>query len=183
MRVLFAEKTPATGDQAKKPGERDAWKEIRRGNPLAGGRRGQLPFRGTDIRTAAKEGAGIGDRKGFRERRIGPRREIDIRLVGTMAGQYCQAMFTLGDRGSNGRKARVDAGDARGRTRDVELFAYSGITSQLREPKSLALIGEASIGDRQLLLQSAKLEVVACHLGCHDHAHIIERGLESFGRG
>src|SRR5258708_35101036 len=37
MRVLLAEETPATGDQAKKPGDRDTRKEIGRGNPLASG--------------------------------------------------------------------------------------------------------------------------------------------------
>ena len=47
-----------------------------------------------------------------------------------------------------------------------------------RQPQRLPLVGEAALGDRELLLQAAQLEVVARDLRGHAHPHVVERRVE-----
>ena len=83
-------------------------------------------------------------------------------------------MFALSDCRSDRRKAGFDCRNTRRGARDVELFPHSRVASELCETKRLALIGETPLGNGQLLLQTAQLEIVACDLGGDDHTNVIE---------
>ena len=90
-------------------------------------------------------------------------------------------MLTLRDRTSDGRDAGFDRRHARRRTRNVLLLTDAGIAPDLREAQRLALVDQAPLGHRELLLEAAQLEVVARHFRRHAHAHIVDVGLEALG--
>ena len=81
------------------------------------------------------------------------------------------------------RQPGVDGRHPRGGAGHVLLLAEAGVAPHLGEPQRLALVGQAALEHRQLLLQAAQLEVVARHLGRHDHAHVLERRVEALGVG
>ena len=90
-------------------------------------------------------------------------------------------MLTLRDRTADGRDAGFDRRNARRRARDVLFLTDAGIAPDLCEAQRLALVDQAPIGDRELLLKAAQLEVVARHLRRDAHAHIVDVGLEALG--
>ena len=79
-----------------------------------------------------------------------------------------------------GMLASIAATRAAG-ARDVLLLADARIAAHLREAQRLPLVGQAALGDRQLLLKPAHLEVVARHFRRHADPHVVDVGLEALG--
>src|SRR5262245_34056017 len=91
-------------------------------------------------------------------------------------------MFPLRDRAPNRRNARLDARDARAGARHVLFLAETRIAANLGETKRLALIRQAALRYRQLLLQSAQLEIVARDLRRDADPHVVDVGFETVSR-
>ena len=92
-------------------------------------------------------------------------------------------MFAGGERRAQRRHRRFDRGDAGRGTGDVLFLAKARVAAHLGQSQRLALVREAAIEHRQLLLDAAQLEVVQRHLGGDADAHAGERGLEALGVG
>ena len=90
-------------------------------------------------------------------------------------------MLALGERASDWRNARLDAGDASPGAGDILLFAKPGITTYLGQPQRLSLVHQAPLSDRELLLQATQLEVVARHFRRNADPHIVDISFEAVG--
>ena len=175
-RVGLREQVAAAGQQAEEARDGDARKEIGCGDrPLARSLpQAAAPRRGRRAGVAAA--VRIAERQRLGERRIRPRREIDRRARPdarrSARPDPVAARCAIAVR-SGGTLASIAAT----RAAALATSCSSPIPASrrtCRQAQRLPLVGETALRDRELLLQSAQLEVVACDLGGHAHSNVIE---------
>ena len=175
-RVRFAEQAAAPGEQPEEPAQRDARVEVGGGDAFDRCRRRQPPLRDAHVGTPAQQRVGLArspapapaaDRHAATDRRRAPVDATPPAPPGDAAWPPApRAAAACSPRSRRRAPPRWPRpAPRRCRRRAARLVSRS----------VSCWFVEAALGDGQLLLQPAQLEVVARDFGDHAHPHIVQR--------
>lgn len=147
-----------------------------RSTDLRGGR-GQPAFGAAHIRTLTQQAGGVAQRQRACERRHAACHQGGIQRIGLLPQQHRQTMAVLRFGGFQQRNIRFDRLQPRQAALHIQLAAGAQVPARLREFLGVAQIGQGALGDVELLLGAAQLEVIARHFRGDGDLHVLQVGL------